>query len=181
MKRVEEVLNNQGGSYIRPFFWLHGEPHSVLVEEIDRIEECGIKEICVESRPHPDFMGNQWWKDMDFIMEEARRRRMRVWLLDDDRFPTGHANGAVERHPEKGKVYLAERHMDLIGPVRDAAVLVENFLGDDGQLLALIMCKRVDGNALELSLSDSVDVTESLKDGVVYMDIPEGYHRLMVL
>ena len=36
MERFDDVLENRGGSYILPFFWLHGEAHEILREEIDR-------------------------------------------------------------------------------------------------------------------------------------------------
>lgn len=181
MLRINEVLNDKGGNYILPFLWLHGEAHEILRDEIDKIEACTIKAFCVESRPHPDFLGPSWWSDMDFIMEEARRRHMRVWLLDDDTFPTGHANGAFLKQPDKKKLYLAKRQMDLIGPSSKASVLIENFLGSDGCLLAVYVCKRVDKVSLELNLSEAMDVTGNVKNGVVYFDIPEGFHRLIVL
>ena len=56
----------------------------------------GIRAVCVESRPHPDFAGPGWWRDMDIIMDEARKRNMRVWVLDDAHFPSGYCNGLVE-------------------------------------------------------------------------------------
>lgn len=178
---VEEVLNGKGKNYILPFLWLHGESHSVLKEEIDSIEACSIREFCIESRPHPDFMGPRWWADLDFIMEEARKRNMRVWVLDDDQFPTGHAKGAYVTRPDKKKIYLAKRHMDLIGPVNHAAVLIENFLGHDGKLLAVFVCKRMDNSTLSLDIEHAIDVTETYKDGMVYFNIPEGFHRLIVM
>lgn len=181
MKRLDEVLENKGGSYILPFFWLHGEDHEVLREEIDKMEACGIREFCVESRPHPDFMGPGWWSDLDMIMAEARNRKMRVWLLDDDKFPTGHAAGGYERQPHKAKIYLAERHMDLCGPQKDAAVLIENFLGEDGELLGVFACQKPDPNRPDISLENVIDVTGNVCEGVVYLDIPEGYWRLFVI
>ena len=62
---------------------------------------------------------------------------MRVWILDDRKFPTGYANGGFERHPELAKRYLAERHVDIMGPCHDSAMLVENFYGDN-RLLAVL-------------------------------------------
>ena len=63
------------------------------------IDESHIKAVCVESRPHPDFCGPKWWNDMDIILDEARKRDMQVWILDDAHFPTGFANGALETKP----------------------------------------------------------------------------------
>lgn len=181
MKRLNEVLSGRGGSYILPFFWLHGESHDVLREEIDKMENCQIREFCVESRPHPDFMGKQWWSDMDMIMDEARKRGMRVWLLDDDKFPTGHAAGGFEEQPQKAKIYVAERHMDLCGPQKDCAVLIENFLGNDGRLLGVYACKKPDPNRPDISFEHILDVTGRVCEGVAYLDVPEGYWRLFVV
>lgn len=181
MQRLHDVLTNQGGSYILPFFWLHGEDHETLRQEIDKIQACGIREFCVESRPHPDFMGEHWWKDMDMIMKEARRRNMRVWLLDDDKFPTGHGAGGFKKHPEKSKIYVAQRHMDLYGPIQGGAVLVENFLGKDGQLLGIYACPKPDPDLPDVDLDQAVDLSENVCEGIVYLDLPAGYYRLFVL
>jgi hypothetical protein len=44
---------------------------------------------------------------MDIIMDEARKRGMKVWILDDSHFPTGFANGAMEKADSK----LARKNM----------------------------------------------------------------------
>lgn len=182
MRRVEELLNNEGGNYILPFLWLHGEEHDVIKAEIDRIEECGIGEMCLESRPHPEYCGPKWWSDVDFIMEEARKRNMRVWILDDDKFPTGHANGAfIEKYPELAKVYLAERHMDLVGPAKNNAVLIRPFVGKAGKLIKVLAIHKPDPNTTDLDGDHIIDLTENVQDGFVYFDLPEGYYRLLVI
>ena len=65
MKCVEEVLCGQGGNYILPFLWLHGEEQERILEEMDSIEKCGIRAFCVESRPHPAFGEALWWEQHD--------------------------------------------------------------------------------------------------------------------
>ena len=97
---VQQLLNNQGENYILPFFWQHGETEEVLREYMAAIDASNIKAVCVESRPHPDFCGEKWWQDMDVILDEARKRHMKVWILDDSHFPTGFANGALKDYPD---------------------------------------------------------------------------------
>lgn len=100
--------------YILPFFWQHGESEEKLREYMKIINESNISAVCVESRPHPDFCGVRWWKDMQVILDEARRRDMRVWILDDSHFPTGYANGAVEKAPvelRRQSVYTYSRQV----------------------------------------------------------------------
>lgn len=190
--RLRELLAGQCGNYILPFFWQSGEPEDIIRGEIARIHESGIGAVCVESRPHPDFAGPQWWKDMDVVMEEARQRGMRVWVLDDAHFPTGFANGWIrDKFPEKGKHYLAERHVDTRGPFPNASFLVMSFLNqpdfmnpgaappNDDRLLAVIASKRAgQGEAVDDTL---LDLTGFVTDGVLRWDVPEGFWRIFIL
>lgn len=100
----QKVINNlegRTGNYIFPFFWQHGEDEQVLRTYMKAIQESNIGAVCIESRPHPDFAGPGWWRDLDIILDEARKRNMKVWILDDSHFPTGFCNGALEQGPVK--------------------------------------------------------------------------------
>lgn len=86
-------------NHIMPFLWVHGEDEATYRKMVGVIYEANIREFCVEARPHDGFCGEQWWKDMDIILDEAESRGMRVWILDDKHFPTGYANGEVLNAP----------------------------------------------------------------------------------
>lgn len=167
MKKIEDLLRGEPVSHILPFLWMKGEDNETIGEELDKIEECGIREVCLESRPHPDYCGPGWWENLDYILPEARKRRMRVWILDDDKFPTGHANGGYTRQPDKKKIYLAERHMDICGPCRNNAVLVENFLQPDGKLLGILAAPKPDGESLAVSAEGIINLTDRDRKSVV--------------
>ncbi|MGN1141018.1 MAG: hypothetical protein ACI4TF_07445 [Oliverpabstia sp.] len=96
---VQQLLSGKSENYIFPFFWQHGEDEATLREYMRVIDESNCHAVCLESRPHPDFCGEQWWRDMDIILDEAEKRGMKVWILDDSHFPTGFANGEVEKAP----------------------------------------------------------------------------------
>lgn len=87
--------NKVSNSFL-PFLWVHGEDESVYRRMIQAIDEANIKAFCVESRPHNDFLLEKWWADLDIIIDEAKKRNMQFYILDDKHFPTGYANGAVE-------------------------------------------------------------------------------------
>ena len=123
---ISDLLNGNGSNYILPFFWQHGETEDVLREYMGVIHGCGIGAVCVEARPHPDFAGPGWWHDMDIILDEARKRNMKVWILDDAHFPTGYANGKMlEKDDSLCKQYLAYNCADVYGPVPEATLNVE--------------------------------------------------------
>lgn len=119
--RIYEALNGKQGNYILPFFWQHGEDEETLREYMGVIQDMGIRAVCLESRPHPDFAGPKWWEDMDVILSEARQRNMKVWILDDCHFPTGYANGAMADAKEDLQKWTVYHLMvDLAGPGRSA-------------------------------------------------------------
>ncbi|MBQ1312627.1 MAG: hypothetical protein IIY55_12340 [Blautia sp.] len=98
--RIKELLEGKGENYILPFFWQHGEDEAALRKYMEVIHNSNIGAVCVESRPHPDYCGPRWWEDMDVILDEAVKRDMKVWILDDSHFPTGYANGAMQKKPD---------------------------------------------------------------------------------
>ncbi|MBQ9210717.1 MAG: hypothetical protein IJ153_03370 [Clostridia bacterium] len=97
---IQKVLAGQAENHILPFFWQHGEDEATLRKMMEVIHGANCGAVCVESRPHPDFCGPKWWQDMDVILDEARKRGMKVWVLDDSHFPTGFANGALKDKPD---------------------------------------------------------------------------------
>ena len=100
-KTIRQLLAGNADNHMLPFFWQHGEDEATLRKYMAAIHGANCHAVCVESRPHPDFAGEKWWRDMDIILDEARKRNMKVWILDDSHFPTGYANGALKDSAEK--------------------------------------------------------------------------------
>ncbi|HHV11873.1 MAG TPA: hypothetical protein GXX75_16485 [Clostridiales bacterium] len=192
-KRVIEVMQGRGENYILPFLWLHGAEEEMLRHCMEKIDNCGIKAVCLESRPHPDFAGPRWWHDLDILIDEAKKRNMRIWILDDSHFPTGYANGAAAQAPEHLKRWaLTERVLPVDGPVKGCRFAVATRMGytyiDKGQdihsepfreeLVAVIAGRRIetDGKVQYTQLEDVTgQVTE---EGWLQKDFPEGTYSL---
>lgn len=118
MERLTKLLTDSCGGHILPFLWVHGEDADTLRAKLGEIYDAGIRAICVEARPHKDFNGPKWFEDLGAILDECKRRGMQMWLLDDSHFPTGYANGEVQKnHPALRKKYLCLKTYDYVGPV----------------------------------------------------------------
>lgn len=180
MRRIEELQQGREGSYLFPFMWMKGESEAQILEEMDRIGECGIRQICLESRIHPDFLGEGWWRNLDFILKEAAGRDMKVWILDDRRFPTGWANGAFCTQPERAKIYLAEVHVDVLGPAQDNMILLQPLISEAEEVLGIWMYPRNHPESSVLCLEDGINLTDAYQNGAVITDIPPGLHRVVV-
>ena len=187
LERLRDVTDGVVPNSIMPLFWQKGGPTEVVRAEMERIGDAGIGAVILEARPHPEFLGDGWWRDVDAVLEIARRRGMRVWFFDDDTFPTGHAGGAVEAAaPEVQRRFLTERHTDVVGPARGASLIVERrkFWGpeaasDPGRLLHVLAYPRAECSD-ELT-GDPVDLTDRIVDGVLYWDVPDGWWRVFFL
>lgn len=196
--RLSELLIGKRVSYILPFFWQQGESEEILREYMGAIDNSGIYEVCVESRPHPDFNGPGWWHDMDIIMDEARKRGMRVWLLDDSHFPTGYANGAFKTaDPSLCLQFMNMNMVEAAGPTPQVTIDVEKMsherpqpafaaMGggrryekrefDDDERLAVLACLIEEND----QLGKVLDLTDQVKDGRLVWDVPAGYWRIYV-
>ena len=175
-KNLSEVLNQtESTKYILPFFWQHGEPQEVLKEEIDAIERANIREFCVESRTHEDFGEEKWWQDFGFMLEEAKRRGMRVWLLDDKHFPTGYANGYVKTHPECRKNMIRAEYRDFAGPRENVTLIVPGMLPDEKLLFVTAYQREKSGNEFT---GDGIDLSGNAENGLLRWSIPEGVWRV---
>lgn len=196
MKKISELLNKKEKNHILPFFWQHGEEESVLRKYMKVIHESGIGAVCIESRPHPDFIGPGWWHDLDIIMDEARKREMKVWIVDDARFPTGYAAGRIKSdYPAYEKLYLKLHQQDFAGPQKQGGIMIKYALiGSDGrksemsmttkkehqdQIIGIVAARKTGPD--EIDADSLIDLTTNLHEGVVYWDIPEGRWRIFTL
>lgn len=175
MKRLNECLNDNYGSYINPFFWQHGESHEEITEQIDAIRKSGAKEFCVESRVYEDFCGENWWIDFKFMLDEAKKRDMRVWLLDDKRFPTGFANGSVAEKSSLKKKHIRLEYIDVAGPKADNALLIK-CIGENEKLISVTAYRRT--QIEESVCGEGIDLTENIFDDLIFWDIPKGVWRI---
>jgi len=186
--RFNDVMAGKEHNYMIPLFWLHGEEERVIREEVARVDESGIKALCVESRPHPDFMGPTWWRDMDVIMDEARKRGMKIWVFDDDHFPTGHAAGKFKHASrELRRLFIKEHHIDVFGPMKGASIPVKapitgwQMADESGnRFIGAAAYGRHPGTG-ELVEGSGVDLSSRVSGDLLRWDIPPGFWRIFFM
>lgn len=185
-------------NHIFPFLWMRGEEEAVLRTEMKKIAECGIGAVCVEARPHDEFCREGWWHDMDIILDEAKKRDMKVWILDDKHFPTGYANGLIEeKYPERKKLYITNSKANVYGyPNRLLTLNIRRMLKPaigfweiedamknmeeraKNKLLTVIAVKAAEGKMLH---EEVIDLTDTVKDDFAHFSLPEGMWTVYVI
>jgi len=183
-EKLMQALNNHNGKHIFPFFWQHGEDDETLLRELHSIYACGIRSVCVESRPHEGFGEESWYSDMDLILAECEKLGMEFWLLDDKHFPTGYANGYIKtKFPHLGKRALTAHVVDVAGPVTDGAVMCRKFMEPGSELIAVVACERLPGDENQSMTGRALDLTSRVDwdGGMVFFDLPQGYWRVFII
>jgi hypothetical protein len=172
----KEVTN-----YITPLFWLHGESHDVLLDIMEHMHSVGVNGFILESRPFPDFLKSAWWETVEFILKEAEKRNLRVFVFDDLKFPSGFAAGRIgDCHPEYLKLYLRENHLDVVGPMKGASFQLSPWLNAEEQLERVLIV-RVSEDGKHFDAATATDITTSVNnENVLYYDIPSGRHRVFL-
>ncbi len=195
MSGYQALFKKEADNYLFPFFWQHGESHEVLEEYVDKIYESGMKAVCIEARPHPDFVGEQWWSDMDCILKKVKENKMKMWILDDSHFPTGYANGRVAKDfPQYLKTYIDVRRFDVQGPFKQARIDLRitkgrSFTGELKQkfdVIGVYMAKRTSQNTEPgdpIDPSTLIDITANMRmsDRLLTIDIPEGAYSIFTV
>lgn len=182
MKRLLESLAGKNQNHIFPFLWLHGEDEHTLREYMGKIQESGIQAVCLEARPHPEFVRDGWWRDLDVILDEAKKRDMKLWILDDSHFPTGFANGAIkERYPQYRKRFLKLYQLDFAGPVKYAQAMIRYAFSDsEDVLIGVYLAKKLDFERIDVSTIRNISDGVRGRDSVSF-ELPEGEWKVLVL
>lgn len=189
MKKVHENLNSLNGSYLFPFFWQHGESEETLSEYIEQMYSQGIRNFCIESRPHPDFLKDNWWKTLTHIINEAKQKNMKMWILDDAKFPTGYANGQVPNSLKK--TYLNFRRFDIAGNNStvqlnlNTIVDFREFMKDsrhknDRFFKAILVENKVNNGTLVLE-NIIGDISNNYFNGILSVNLKDKHYSVFVL
>lgn len=179
-KLYEQVLAGDYENHVLPFLWQKGEGREVIAEYLEKIAACDIHEVCLESRPHPDFMGEGWWNDLAFIIARCKELGLKIWLLDDAHFPTGYANGVLKDLPEDDplrKTVLMQRTLDIVGPTPKLSVALTNLFNSTERFYAAVLLR--DGKAVDFDYDVMRD--EAGAPVRLVFDAPEGLTRLMLM
>ena len=181
---IKDCLENRQECYILPFLWLHGESKERVKEEILAIKQSGIRQLCAESRPYERFCQDEWWEDFGFILKTARELDMGVWLLDDRAFPTGYANGYLEKEENAHlrKRLVREFQIEAMGPAKATKLYIGGRVYEGERVLKVIAYQHKTGDKGEvLDPKGAIDLTPCLCDGMVYWDVPKGVWRVCVV
>ncbi len=98
-----DLFKNPGPEYRAAPFWSWNTrlDRDQLMRQIDVLEAMGMGGFHIHSRTGlaTEYMGNEFMALVRACIERAQQKQMRVWLYDEDRWPSGSAGGRVTHEP----------------------------------------------------------------------------------
>lgn len=154
-----------------PLFWLHGDDTRERLEQyVAKVAEGGNGAFTAESRPHTDWLGPAWYRDLGICLEAARKHGLKLWIFDEKWWPSQSVAGKVPaRYAAKQLVGTAT---DVDGPRTVEAG------GYSGAAYIATVAGRIAGEDA-IDPASLVDLASSIRDGKLNWNAPAGRWRIM--
>lgn len=153
-----------------PLFWLHGDESRERLESyLDKVAESHNGTFCTESRPHKDWLGEGWYRDLAICLEAAKKHRLTMWVFDEQWWPSQMVGGKV---PEQ---YSAKTLHATAATVEGPKAVSEQ--GFDHSLVAVVAGKELEGGLVDGQ--SLVDLSSSVHNGTLTWNAPVGRWKLM--
>ncbi len=165
LEREFRELPAEARRWTGPLFWLHGDESRERLEMyVGKVAEGGNGCFTAESRPHKDWLGEGWYRDLEICLESARKHDLKLWLFDEKWWPSGEVGGKV---PERyGSKRLTASATNVSGPMR----LRANGFG--GATFIAAVAGRDSGAGIEGA--SLIDLSGSIREGALDWQAPEG-------
>ena len=92
-------------NYPVPFWFINDfVDKNEILRQLDLMKDAKVTEIIVHPRDgivDTGFLTKRFFEDIEFIVKSAATRNIKVWLYDEDAFPSGNEGGIIAmEHPE---------------------------------------------------------------------------------
>ncbi len=154
-----------------PLFWLHGdESEQLLRMYVGKVAEGGNGSLTTESRPHNDWLGEAWFRDVGVCLDAAKQLGLQLWIFDEKWWPSQGVAGLVP--PRYAAKLLDATATDVTGPSSMQAV---GHAG--GDYIATVAGRVAESGTID---GDSlIDLAACIHEGQLDWDVPAGRWRMM--
>jgi len=98
-----------------PLFWLHGDESKERLEMyVGKVAEGGNGCFTAESRPHNDWLGPNWYRDLAICLDAAKKHNLKMWIFDEKWWPSQGIGGNVP--PQYAAKKLEAVAVEVEGP-----------------------------------------------------------------
>lgn len=171
MEKQFREMPMEARRFVQPLFWLHGDESKQRLEMyLEKVAEGHNGGFCAESRPHNDWLGEGWFRDLDICLKSAKKHDLKMWIFDEKWWPSQTVANKVPLR------YRAKKLITSSWVIEEGEHLERP--GFDSRNLVAVIAGRQTGNGLD---PDSlIDLRPYIQDGVLSWDSPPGRWEVVV-
>jgi hypothetical protein len=106
-------FNSPPPEYSMTFYWGWDGPitEEVITRDLNAFKARGVQAVTLEPGYDMEYLTPHWFEMVKAAVEQARKQGMRVWLVDEGKYPSGFAGGKFtkERPDLRMQALVAER------------------------------------------------------------------------
>jgi len=154
-----------------PLFWLHGDESKERLEMyVAKVAEGGNGCFTTESRPHNDWLGPGWWRDLDICLDAAKQHNLQLWIFDEKWWPSQAVAGKVP--PRYAAKRLEVAAVEMEGP----RLFEAEGYGGERYITTVAGRLNADGKVEGATL---VDLAPHIREGKLRWQAPAGKWRVL--
>lgn len=122
------------GRFLSFWFWNGVQEESEIIRQLDEIADSGCRGYALHARKgnRIPYLSARWLDLVEFACEESRKRNLKVWLYNEDGFPSGNAGMRVQR--ERPDLMQKSLHFSVV-PSDPQASSFASFTADGKRLV----------------------------------------------
>ncbi len=154
-----------------PLFWLHGDETPERLEMyVGKVAEGGNGCFTAESRPHNDWLGPNWYRDLGICLDAAKKNNLKMWIFDEKWWPSQGVGGKVPAQ-------YAAKKLEAVAVDADGAT---EFTADGygGECYIATVAGRVTADG-KIDGASLLDLKRFIRDGKLRWKVPAGKWRIM--
>ena len=156
-----------------PLFWMHGDANETpdrLEFYLEKVAEGGNGCFTAESRPHSDWLGPRWFRDLDICLQKAKALDLQMWIFDERWWPSQSIGGKVL--PKYAAKNLVAEAVEVEGTTLFEAD------GYSGERHIAAVAGRLNANK-EIDGTTLLDLAPFIKEGRLRWKAPAGNWQVM--
>jgi len=170
VKNMAASFSNFPSVYAQTVTWgWNGEiTRETIAKDLDSLNAHGLRVASIEAgynMPGP-YLSDTWFKLIKIAVEEAKKRDMHIWIIDEGKYPSGFAGGKFSQ--EKPALRM------------QGLVISSRISLNEGESISRPLPAGVI-SAIAVNKTDSSNIIVDLKKGTIKWTAPQGKWELLLI